>query len=172
MERPRRLRWGFIILGVLLVGLILWAVFGHPKPTKPTKTVSVPVSAAKAAVQDVPLTLTALGAAQPWEGVTIHAQVTGKLLAVNVREGADVSKGALLAEIDPAPYRAVLLQAQGALKRDQALLQAARVDLKRYQTLVSQDSIARQQLDTQAALGEAGRRLGPDRPGRGRRRPG
>jgi multidrug efflux system membrane fusion protein len=114
----------------------------------------VPVTVAKASVQDVPLTLTALGAAQAWQGVLIRTQVNGKLIAVNFREGGYVARGALLAEIDPAPYRAVLLQAQGALKRDQALLKAARVDLKRYQTLAQQDSIAKQQVDTQAALVE------------------
>ena len=152
MEQPKRRRLGFVILGVLLAALILWVIFGGHKTVKPAKSPSVPVTVAKAAVQDVPLAITALGAAQAWEGVTIRTQVNGKLIAVNVREGGYVSKGALLAEIDSAPYRAVLLQAEGALKRDQALLQAAKVDLKRYQTLVAQDSLAKQQLDTQAAL--------------------
>ncbi len=152
MERPRRLRWGFVILGALLVLLILWAIFGQHKAAKPAKIPTVPVTVAKATVRDVPLTITALGAAQAWQAVTIRTQVNGKLVKVAFHEGSYVAKGALLAEIDPAPYRAVLLQAQGALKRDQALLAAARVDLKRYQTLVAQDSIAKQQVDTQAAL--------------------
>ena len=154
MARPRRLRLGFILLSVLLVALVAWIVVGGHKAAKPVKNTAVPVTVAKAAVQDVPITITALGAAQAWQGVLIRAQVNGKLLAVNFREGSYVAKGALLAQIDPAPYRAVLMQAQGALKRDQALLQAAKVDLKRYQTLVEQDSIAKQQLDTQAALVE------------------
>jgi multidrug efflux system membrane fusion protein len=154
MARPRRLRLGFIFLGVVLAGLIVWAIVGGHKPAKTAKITTVPVTVAKASVQDVPLTLTALGAAQAWQGVLIRTQVNGKLIAVNFREGSYVAKGALLAEIDPAPYRAVLLQAQGALKRDQALLKAARVDLKRYQTLAAQDSIAHQQVDTQAALVE------------------
>ncbi len=152
MAKPRRLRLGFVILGGVLLALVLWIVFGGHKTAKPAKNPSVPVTVAKASVQDVPLTITALGAAQAWQGVTIHTQVNGKLIAVNFREGSYVARGALLAEIDPAPYRAVLLQAQGALKRDEALLQAAKVDLKRYQTLVAEDSIARQQVDTQAAL--------------------
>jgi multidrug efflux system membrane fusion protein len=141
-----------VILGALLVLLILWAIFGQHKAAKPAKIPTVPVTVAKAAVRDVPLTIIALGAAQAWQGVTIRTQVNGKLVKVAFHEGSYVAKGALLAEIDPAPYRAVLLQAQGALKRDQALLAAARVDLKRYQTLVAQDSIAKQQVDTQAAL--------------------
>jgi multidrug efflux system membrane fusion protein len=141
-----------VILGALLVLLILWAIFGEHKAAKPAKIATVPVTVAKATVRDVPLTITALGAAQAWQGVTIRTQVNGKLVKVAFHEGSYVAKGALLAEIDSAPYRAVLLQAQGALKRDQALLAAARVDLKRYQTLVAQDSIAKQQVDTQAAL--------------------
>jgi multidrug efflux system membrane fusion protein len=67
-------------------------------------------------------------------------------------EGTNVAAGDLLAQIEPAPFQAALLQAQGALKRDQALLAGARVDLARFQQLASQDSIAKQQVDDQAAL--------------------
>ena len=94
----------------------------------------------------------ALGAAQAWQGVIIRAQVNGRLLNVPVAEGAEVKKGQLLAEIDPAPYKAVLMQAEGAQKRDEAALEQARIDLQRYQTLLAQNSIAKQQADTQAAL--------------------
>jgi multidrug efflux system membrane fusion protein len=74
------------------------------------------------------------------------------LQQVGFTEGQEVKKGDFLAQIDPRPYQAALAQAQGTLLHDQALLAAARVDLKRYQTLNKQDSIARQQVDTQAAL--------------------
>jgi multidrug efflux system membrane fusion protein len=84
--------------------------------------------------------------------VTIRAQVNGRLLSVPVQEGAQVKKGQLLAEIDPAPYKAALLQAQGAQRRDEAALDQARIDLQRYQTLLAQNSISKQQTDTQAAL--------------------
>jgi multidrug efflux system membrane fusion protein len=67
-------------------------------------------------------------------------------------EGTNVKAGQLLAQVDPAPYRAALTQAQGALERDRALLASARIDLARYQTLTDQDSIARQTFDDQAAL--------------------
>ncbi|MGC1301983.1 MAG: efflux RND transporter periplasmic adaptor subunit [Caulobacteraceae bacterium] len=152
MARPRRFRLGFLLLGLVVVALVIWAVFGHPKDNKPKKAPVVAVAAAKATVQDVPVAVTALGSALPWQGVTIRTQVNGKLLQVPVREGSYVSSGALLAQIDPAPYRAVLMQAQGNLKRDQALLENARLDLKRFETLASQDSIALQQRDTQRAL--------------------
>ena len=151
MAAPRRFRWGFAALGVVLVALIVWAIMASHKPAKKPGPPQVPVSVAKVTAQDVPVVVSAIGAAQAWQAVTINAQAGGKLLYV-AREGVDVRAGDLLAEIDSAPYRAVLLQAQGGLKRDEALLAAARVDLARYQTLASQDSIARQQVDTQAAL--------------------
>jgi multidrug efflux system membrane fusion protein len=151
MAARRRFRWVFVALGVLAIALVLWVVF-HKKPAKPAKPPAVPVVVTRVTVQDVPVSITAIGAAQAWYSDIILAQVSGKLLSVPFREGADVRAGDLLAQVDPAPYRAVLLQAQGALKRDQALLAEARVDLARYQTLAAQDSIARQTLDTQAAL--------------------
>ena len=151
MAVVRRRRWGFAVLGLVLVGLLIWAfIASHPKP-KPAKAPSVAVTTAKVTQQDVPVTVSALGAAQGWRSVLISAQVTGQLTYV-APEGADVAEGALLATINSAPFVAALTQAQGALKRDQALLEEARIDLKRFQTLVSQDSIARQQLDTQTAL--------------------
>jgi multidrug efflux system membrane fusion protein len=151
MAARRRFRWVFVALGALAVVLVLWVVF-HKKPAKPQRPPAVVVTVARATVQDVPVSITAIGAAQAWRSDIILAQVSGKLLSVPFREGADVKAGELLAQVDPAPYRAVLMQAQGALTRDQALLAEARVDLARYQALAAQDSIARQTLDTQAAL--------------------
>jgi multidrug efflux system membrane fusion protein len=148
----RSRRWGFAVLGLVLFGLVIWAfIAAHPKP-KPAKAPQVAVTAAQVTVQDVPVSVSALGAAQAWKSVLIRAQVNGILKSVAFTEGTDVQAGQLLAEIDSAPYVAALTQAQGALRRDQALLEEARVDLKRYQTLTSQDSIARQTLDTQVAL--------------------
>ena len=151
MAAPKRPRWGFILLGVVLVVLVIWAVLAAHKPAKPKGPPPVPVTIAKVTLQDVPTSITALGAAQAWQGVLINAQVIGKLLFV-APEGTDVAAGALLAEIDSAPYRAALTQAQGALARDRALLLGAQVDLARFQKLAAQDSIARQQVDDEAAL--------------------
>src|SRR5439155_1529188 len=67
-------------------------------------------------------------------------------------EGQLVKEGDLLAEIDPRPYQAQLAQFEGQMARDQALLANARIDLERYRTLYAQDSIAKQQVDTQEAL--------------------
>jgi multidrug efflux system membrane fusion protein len=152
MAARRRFRWGFVALGVLAVALVLWLVFGQKKADTNKKAPTVPVATAKVAVQDVAVTLTELGAAQAWQGVVIRTQVNGKLERVPVTEGTNVHAGALLAQIDEAPFRAALTQAQGALARDKALLAQARMDLARYETLLQQNSIARQQAEDQAAV--------------------
>lgn len=141
----------FAGLGALAILIVAGAlIFRHPARSPPPP--SVPVNVAKATIADVPVSITALGAAQAWTSVTVLAQVSGKLLRVYFTEGTDVTKGQLLAQIDPAPYLAVLTQAQGALKRDQALLANARLDLARYQALEAKNAIAGQTVDTQRAL--------------------
>ena len=152
MAARRRFRWGFAALGVVAILAVGWALTHHKKPAGDKKPPVVAVTTAKVAVQDIAISVTNLGAAQAWQSVVVRPQVNGKLLAVPVREGSDVAAGAVLAEIDPAPFRAALAQAQGALTRDSALLQNARLDLDRYRGLAAQDSIAHQQVDTQAAL--------------------
>lgn len=146
-----RLRWGLLLAAAVVIGLCSWLAFGRHKPDKIQATLPVSVSAARVAMADIPVAIQALGAAQAWQGVVIRAQVNGRLQRVTVQEGAEVKAGDLIAEIDPAPYRALLVQAQGALKRDQAQLELAQLDLKRYHQLAAQDSIALQQVDTQGA---------------------
>jgi multidrug efflux system membrane fusion protein len=135
----------------LAVAIVAWVNFPRG-PAKPAEEPAVPVTVAKAFAKDVPVSITALGAAQAWTSVTIFAQVSGKLLNVDFVEGTDVKAGQLLAQIDPAPYLAVLIQAQGTLRRDQALLADARLDLIRYQRLEAANAIASQIVDTQEAL--------------------
>jgi membrane fusion protein, multidrug efflux system len=101
---------------------------------------------------DVPVALEALGTVTPLSTVTVKTQISGKLTEVGFTEGQGVKVGDFLAQIDPRPYQAALDQAQGQLARDEAMLAAARIDLARYEKLMSQDSIARQQVDTQRAL--------------------
>jgi len=152
MTPPRRLRLGFVLPGLVFVALVSWLAFGGHKPAKTARNPTVAVAVAKVAVQDFPVAVTSLGAAQAWQGVVIRAQVSGVLKRVEFHEGTDVRAGQVLARIDARPFEAVLMQAKGALTRDQALLAAARIDLARYQTLAAQDSISRQQVDTQTAL--------------------
>jgi multidrug efflux system membrane fusion protein len=147
----QRRNWVFAGLGLLVLALILWAVLGRGSP-KPPLVPAIPVSVATAASEDIPVSITALGAAQAWTSVAVLAQVSGKLLSVDFTEGTEVRAGQILARIDPAPYAAALTQAEGALKRDQAALADARINLARYQALLAQNAISRQQADTQAAL--------------------
>jgi multidrug efflux system membrane fusion protein len=110
------------------------------------------VGVATARQADIPVQLEALGTVTPLANVTVQPQVSGVLTAVLFQEGQMVKKGDVLATIDPQPFQNALGQAQGARQRDEAQLAAARVTLQRYQTLLGQDSIARQDVDTQAAL--------------------
>ena len=150
MASRRRFRWQFLVLGAVAVALVLAVVFLKPAK-KAAPPHAVPVTTAKATTTDLPISITALGAAQAWTSDTIYAQVSGKLLRVNFTEGTYVKAGQVLAEVDPAPYAAALTQAEGALKRDQAILAGARVDLARYKTLNAQDSIARQTYEDEVA---------------------
>ncbi|MDQ0037464.1 multidrug efflux system membrane fusion protein [Variovorax boronicumulans] len=110
------------------------------------------VGVATARQADIPVQLEALGTVTPLANVTVQPQVSGVLTEVLFKEGQMVKKGDVLATIDPAPFQNALAQASGARQRDEAQLAAARVTLQRYQTLLTQDSIARQDVDTQAAL--------------------
>ncbi|GER15317.1 efflux RND transporter periplasmic adaptor subunit [Variovorax boronicumulans] len=110
------------------------------------------VGTAVARQADIPVQLEALGTVTPLANVTVQPQVSGVLTAVLFKEGQMVKKGDVLATIDPQPFENALAQAAGARQRDEAQLAAARVTLQRYQTLLGQDSIARQDVDTQAAL--------------------
>jgi multidrug efflux system membrane fusion protein len=109
------------------------------------------VGTAKATAADLPIEVEALGTVTPAATVTIRPQVSGTITQLLYREGQLVHKGETLAIIDPRPYQAALLQAQGALIRDRAQLANVQVQLSRYRTLLGQDSIARQDVDTQAA---------------------
>jgi multidrug efflux system membrane fusion protein len=131
--------------------LVAWAIF-HEGSTKAAPAPAVPVTVAKAARQDVPVTIMELGAAQAWTSVTILAQVSGKLLSVNFTEGTDVRAGEVLAQIDPTTYRAALEQAEGSLRRDQASLAEAIIDRDRYARLSAANAIPLQQYQTQVAL--------------------
>ena len=115
---------------------------------RPTITVGI----AKATLGDVPITVSALGTVTPEATVSVIARVTGQIKAVDFTEGQSVGRGQLLATIDPAPFQAAVDQAKGTLAQAESQLAGAKVDLARYRTLVSQNSIARQTYDTQVAL--------------------
>ncbi|HXO27468.1 MAG TPA: efflux RND transporter periplasmic adaptor subunit, partial [Thermoanaerobaculia bacterium] len=111
----------------------------------------VPVIAAAARTGDLDVYLAGLGNVTALNTAVVKTRVDGQLMRVAFHEGQLVRPGDLLAEIDPRPFQVQLMQAQGQKAKDEAALQNARVDLRRYQVLMQEDSIPRQQLDTQAA---------------------
>lgn len=141
-----------LAVAAVAIGALCWLALARHKPATGAAAPAVAVTAATATLADVPVSIQALGAAQAWQGVVIRPQVSGRLQRVAVQEGAEIKAGDLIAEIDAEPYRAALMQAQGALKRDQAQLELAQVDLARYRGLAAHESIATQQVDTQQAL--------------------
>src|SRR5579884_1065516 len=116
---------------------------------------AVPVIAAPVAERDVPIYLDGLGNVIAYKTVTVKSQVDGRLNEVLFREGQEVRRGEVLAQIDPRPFQIQLNQAEGALARDKALLESGRRNLERFATLREQKLIAQQQEDDQrAAVGQ------------------
>ena len=154
----RRGRWlGALValLVVLALGGAAWYLIHRPAPKGPGGPgggARVTVGEATARRADVPVYIDALGTVTPVATITLRPQVSGVLPQVLFTEGQMVTKGQLLAQIDPRPFQQALMQAQGTRQRDEAQLANARITLQRYQTLLAQDSIARQDVDTQAAL--------------------
>jgi multidrug efflux system membrane fusion protein len=118
----------------------------------PGMAMTVAVTTAKVRSGDAPVTLSGIGTVTPLKTVTVKSRVDGELTEVRFKEGQYVKAGELLARIDPRPLEAQRDQYQGQLAKDQALLDNARADLKRYDNLVQKDMLAGQTKDTQASL--------------------
>ena len=168
-SRPssKRGRWigsSIAIVSLALLGGLAWYLTHQPKaatagPGGPGGPggggrggAASTVGTATARQADIPVLIEALGTVTPAANVTVRPQVSGVLTQVLFKEGQMVKKGDLLATLAPQSFEMALAQAQGARVRDEAQLEAARVTLARYRTLLEQDSIARQDVDTQAAL--------------------
>jgi multidrug efflux system membrane fusion protein len=177
---PRRIsrRAAFVgsVIAILVVGGIGWLAWDLTHPSTPVPSAAGPgrpggaggggggpgagagrgpattVGVAVAERADIPITIEALGTVVPLATVHVRPQVSGVLQRLLFKEGQMVRKGELLALIDPRQFEMALQQASGQRMRDEAQLEAARVTLERYRTLLQQDSIARQDVDTQAAL--------------------
>ena len=113
---------------------------------------STPVSVGEVRLMDIRYTVQAAGTLVALNTAVVRAKVDGELKALRFTEGQLVQAGQVLAEIDARPFEAQLNQAQGQFARDAALMKNAELDLQRYQDLLSKDAIARQQVETQAAL--------------------
>ncbi|HJV96459.1 MAG TPA: efflux RND transporter periplasmic adaptor subunit [Albitalea sp.] len=163
---PRRLsrRAAWIASGMALIALagLAWLAWSLTHPAASASgagpgrgrggTPATTVGVASAERADIPVLLEALGTVTPAATVTVKSQVSGVLQQVMFREGQMVKAGQLLAQVDPRPFEMALMQALGQRQRDEAQLENARLTLQRYRTLLEQDSIARQDVDTQAAL--------------------
>jgi membrane fusion protein, multidrug efflux system len=148
----RRAIW-WLVLALVVAAVVWYATRGHQatQTGRFTSTGPLPVGTAAVEKGDMPVIVNALGAVTPLAMVTVRTQLNGPLIEVAFQEGQMVNKGDYLAQIDPRPYQAALAQAQGQLAKDQAALAGAEVDLARYRTLVAQNSVAKQTLDTQVA---------------------
>jgi multidrug efflux system membrane fusion protein len=164
--------WTWIVVILVLVALVAggyywWSQRAAPAATAPNATApskagpgprgfdpnrALPVIVEPVRKGTIDVYLNALGTVTPRNLVTVKPRVDGQLMKVYFEEGQLVKAGQLLAEIDPRPFEVQLGQAQGQLAKDQALLANAQVDLERYKTLLAQDSIAKQQVDTQESL--------------------
>jgi membrane fusion protein, multidrug efflux system len=154
----QRNRWLMVlVVCLLIVGAYIFLGRGDRKASRAAQqglssAPGVPVTVAPVKKEDFSVYLPGLGAVISLNTITVKTLVDGELTKVLFREGQVVSTGELLAEIDPRPFEVQLTQAEGALARDQAQLQNAKVDLERYKDLVKKDLIPTQQLDTQQAL--------------------
>jgi multidrug efflux system membrane fusion protein len=157
--RKRRHRWVWVVVLGAFALLFYWAWHHQQKSQAATMgggrgrfVGAVPVTTATAQSGSIGIYLSAIGTVTPVYFDSITSQVTGVITAVSYREGQNVRKGDPLVDIDPRPYEAQLVQAQGALERDQNLLDQAQMDLKRYQVAWSKNAIPRQQLEDQEKL--------------------
>lgn len=148
--------WAVKAVAVLLLVLVVWLIvraFSKPK-AKPAAPQAIPVAIAPVTVGNLDVYLDALGTVTPVYTSTIVSRVAGEITEVHFKEGQIVKKNDLLAVIDPRPYQAALVQAQGQLSRDQAALKNAHIDLGRYQNAYKEHAIPQQQLATQEATVE------------------
>jgi multidrug efflux system membrane fusion protein len=159
--RPRRrvlrvIVWVLLLLLLLAIALIL--VLHHNEEAQKAEALAkkpapgIPVTTATAKKGSVGVYLDSIGTVTPVYTDSITSQVDGKVVAVHFTEGQIVTKGAPLVDIDPRPYNATLLQAQGSLERDQNILAQARMDLDRYRAAWARNAIAKQILDDQEKL--------------------
>jgi multidrug efflux system membrane fusion protein len=158
--KPRS-AWRFVgtclLLLLIVAGIVWWTKHQQanaPEPAGRGGRNAAPMSIVPETVGkgDINITLNGLGTVTSLATVTIRSQISGYLQKIDFKEGDEVKKGDLLAEIDPRPFEATLAQAKGQLARDEAMLKGAQVDLARYQGLAAQNAVPHQTLDTQIAL--------------------
>ena len=154
-ENPRKRSWyrrpWVIVVAILLLGLWLLHHFTSDPPQAAGGRGSAPAAITVGASRtgNIGIYVSALGTVTPTYTVTVYSQITGRVMQVHYQEGQMVAKGQALIDIDPRPYEATLMQAEGTLQHDRGLLEQARIDLQRYKDAYARNAIARQQLDDQ-----------------------
>lgn len=146
--------WALCLLVIAAIIAVVWFWPAHQAKQAARNHAAeqaIPVLVATAQQKDVPIYLDGLGTVQAFNTVTIKPMVDGPLIAVNFREGQDVKKGDILAQIDPRTYQAAVDQAVAKKAQDEALLANAKLDLARYQKLVANNYASAQQADTARA---------------------
>jgi multidrug efflux system membrane fusion protein len=153
-QKPKLMRtflWILLLIVVALVIVLLWRHHDNAKKVAPAPAkITVTITTAKKG--DIGVYLDAIGTVTPVYTASITSQVNGLVVGVHYKEGQLVRKGDSLIDIDSRPYRAMLLQAQGALERDENLLAQAQMDLERYRAAWARNAIAKQILDDQEKL--------------------
>lgn len=147
--------WIWVVVVILgLAALIFFRLHSRAKAEQ-TKGAGGPpppiVSTVTSRKGDIGIYVNALGNVTPLNTVSVKSRVDGQLIKVHYQEGQLVKAGDPLVDIDPTPFQAALLQVQGQLARDNALLENARLDLSRYQEAYAKNAIPKQQLDTQVS---------------------
>ena len=156
--KPRRSFVGFLI-GLIVIGGLGYYGYRVFAPAPAPRThgqrlggAAQSVGVASVGTGDIKIVYGGLGTVTPLATITVRTQINGILVDVPFKEGQYVKKGDLLAQIDDRPYKLLKAQYEGQLAHDQGLLEQAQTDLVRYQTLVAQNSIARQQAEDQVYI--------------------
>ncbi len=154
LQSPKQRRpWVAISLVILFLLVVVVLLLNKPRKAPDAAALNQPsivtIKTATVRKGDIGLYVDALGTVTPLSTVSLYSQVTGRVMAVNYREGQMVHKGQSLIEIDPRPYQAQLKQVEGTLEHDQGLLKQAQIDLARYQKALALNAIARQTLEDQ-----------------------
>lgn len=149
--KKKRGRWWFLAFAILVVAAIVFFRLHQRAPAKSKRPATPPVMITTASVQkgDIPVYVDAIGIVTPVSTVAVRSRVDGQLVKVFFQEGQTVHEGDQLAQIDDAPFRAAVAQAEGQLARDTALLENSKLDVSRYKEALARNAIPKQQYDTQ-----------------------
>ena len=156
-DTKKNFPWRACLIFLILASVATYLVINHDTakegkdPKKGGKDISTVVTE-NVTLGDMPIYLHGLGTVSALRTVIVKSRVDGELLRVHYKEGENIKAGDLLAEIDPRSFDIQVMQAEGQLQRDEALLKNAQLDLQRYKILLAQDSIAAQQVATQDSL--------------------